>query len=242
VELRLRHGSPGKLDVDVRSDGLVDFTFNRRAFTRIVMRGGRGNDAFSVRDVHGNFFRSERTTLDGGPGSDGLSIAGSPRADRFAVTADRCRLRVVRGSARYGTSGGFPLIARSIEHLSADVLRGPDVVTVGDLSATKLVDLWLALGPLDENDGQPDAVTLAGSNRDDSILLGGRPGVMHVKGLLPRIVIVATEASDRLTVNALAGDDTIDASAVRAGAMMLTLEGGPGTDVIDPGPSDVVRP
>jgi len=38
--------------------------------------------------------------------------------------------------------------------------------------------------------------------------------------------------SDRLTVNALAGDDVVDASGVAAAAMLLTLDGGDGDDIL----------
>jgi Ca2+-binding RTX toxin-like protein len=38
--------------------------------------------------------------------------------------------------------------------------------------------------------------------------------------------------SDRLTVNALAGDDVVDASGVAADAMLLTLDGGDGDDIL----------
>ena len=44
--------------------------------------------------------------------------------------------------------------------------------------------------------------------------------------------------SDRLTVNALAGDDVVDASGVAAGAMLLTLDGGDGDDVLLGGAGD----
>jgi Ca2+-binding RTX toxin-like protein len=42
----------------------------------------------------------------------------------------------------------------------------------------------------------------------------------------------AIAGSDRLTVNALAGDDVIDATGVAATALLLTLSGGDGGDVI----------
>ena len=44
--------------------------------------------------------------------------------------------------------------------------------------------------------------------------------------------------SDRLTVNALAGDDVVDASGVAAGAMLLTLDGGDGDDILLGGDGD----
>ena len=52
-------------------------------------------------------------------------------------------------------------------------------------------------------------------------------------GLAARVNIVGAEAAnDRLTVNALAGDDVEDASGVAAGAIQLTLSGGDGDDVL----------
>ena len=42
----------------------------------------------------------------------------------------------------------------------------------------------------------------------------------------------AIAGSDRLTVNALAGDDVIDATGLAAGSALLTLDGGDGDDVL----------
>ena len=42
----------------------------------------------------------------------------------------------------------------------------------------------------------------------------------------------AEAANDRLTVNALGGDDVVDASGVAAGAIQLTLDGGDGDDIL----------
>ena len=42
----------------------------------------------------------------------------------------------------------------------------------------------------------------------------------------------AEAANDRLTVNALAGDDVEDASGVSGGAIQLTLSGGEGNDIL----------
>ena len=39
-------------------------------------------------------------------------------------------------------------------------------------------------------------------------------------------------ANDRLTVNALAGDDVVEASGLAAGAIQLTADGGDGNDVL----------
>ena len=42
----------------------------------------------------------------------------------------------------------------------------------------------------------------------------------------------AEAANDRLTVNALAGDDVVEASGLAAGAIQLTADGGDGDDVL----------
>jgi Ca2+-binding RTX toxin-like protein len=44
--------------------------------------------------------------------------------------------------------------------------------------------------------------------------------------------------NDRLVVNALAGDDVLDASGVAAGALLLTLDGGDGNDIVIGGDGD----
>jgi Ca2+-binding RTX toxin-like protein len=54
-----------------------------------------------------------------------------------------------------------------------------------------------------------------------------------VIGLAAQVNITGAEAAnDRLTVNALAGDDVVDASGVAAGSTQLTLDGGAGDDVL----------
>ena len=55
-------------------------------------------------------------------------------------------------------------------------------------------------------------------------------------GLAPEIAITTGEAAnDRLTVNGLAGDDVINATAVAADAIALTLDGGNDEDVLSGG-------
>ena len=52
-------------------------------------------------------------------------------------------------------------------------------------------------------------------------------------GLAAQVNVTGAEAAnDRLTVNALAGDDVVDASGLSAGAIQLTLDGGDGDDVL----------
>jgi Ca2+-binding RTX toxin-like protein len=58
----------------------------------------------------------------------------------------------------------------------------------------------------------------------------GQPG--DVDGLAAQVTIAGAETTDKLVVQGLAGDDVLDVSAVGAGAISLTLDGGDGDDVL----------
>ena len=82
-------------------------------------------------------------------------------------------------------------------------------------------------------DGQADTVTVNGTNGVDTVKVTGNGSNAAVTGLPARVNITNTEgANDGLTVNALGGDDTVDASRLAAGAIGLTLNGGLGVDVL----------
>jgi Ca2+-binding RTX toxin-like protein len=70
--IALRLASGGRLVVDVGDNGTANFTFLRSRFTRIVVRGGLGNDRLRINESNGAFTNTERTTLDGGSGIDRL--------------------------------------------------------------------------------------------------------------------------------------------------------------------------
>ena len=67
---------------------------------------------------------------------------------------------------------------------------------------------------------------------------GAGPNV-QVSGLPARVSLSgAIAGSDRLTVNALAGDDVVDATGLAANSALLTLDGGDGDDVLLGGGGD----
>jgi Ca2+-binding RTX toxin-like protein len=54
-----------------------------------------------------------------------------------------------------------------------------------------------------------------------------------VAGLPALVAVTGSEGDkDSLVVNALGGDDTVDASALSAGVVLLTVDGGTGNDVL----------
>src|SRR5262249_45190484 len=107
-----------------------------------------------------------------------------------------------------------------------------DTITVNDLSATgvSLLDLDLN-GSSFTGDGQPDAVTINGSNRDDAVQIAAVDNgtAIAVGGLVPFVKITGAEgADDHLTVNTLGGNATVDTSGLPANQIGLTVNLGDG--------------
>ena len=67
---------------------------------------------------------------------------------------------------------------------------------------------------------------------DDVVVPAGDASGVAVIGLAAQVKITAAEAADRLRVNALAGDDVVDASGLAAGSIRFTADGGDGDDVL----------
>ena len=221
VTLRLQRRARRILEVDVGRLGRAEFRFSRRAFRRIVVRGGRGSDTLRISSANGSFTGSERTAVDGGRGSDVLALVGSRGADSLTVAASGRRLRLTPTSARAGAAAARPVTAGSVEHLDVNPGRGTDAVTVGDLTGARVADVALELGSVTGGDGRPDTVVASGTASGDALSAGGA-ATRVVGGLRWAFGAAHFEASlDRLIVNGLGGADTLD------------LFGSEGADVID---------
>src|SRR5262249_25595414 len=69
-----------------------------------------------------------------------------------------------------------------------------------------------------------------------NILITGDSTAVKISGLAARVNITGAEArTDQLRVNALAGDDVVDASGLTADSIALTVDGGAGNDTITGG-------
>jgi Ca2+-binding RTX toxin-like protein len=81
-------------------------------------------------------------------------------------------------------------------------------------------------------DGQADTVTINGTSGDDVINITENNGVITVSGLATDITIAGFDANvDHLVINGLGGDDVINASGLAAG-ILLTENGGDGSDTL----------
>ena len=121
-----------------------------------------------------------------------------------------------------------------VEGIDFSALGGADNIVVNDLSGTDVIevntDLAVAGG---SGDAAQDTVTVHGTSDDDVALVAGDASGVAVLGLAARVNITGSEAAnDRVPVNALAGDDVVEASSLAAGAILLTEDGGDGNDVL----------
>src|SRR5581483_6135175 len=104
-----------------------------------------------------------------------------------------------------------------------------------DLTGTQVTQVGIDLSGEQPGigDGQPDTVIINGTAGNDHITLSGSGAGVDVVGLTASVTIVGGEPGlDKLIINALGGADIVDTSAVQAGAIDLTLNGGDGNDLL----------
>ena len=198
VTLRLKRRRPGILQVDVKSNGTADFAFRRRAFRRILVKGGKGDDAFGVSDTNGSFLRSERISLGGGSGGDRFVYTGSSGADSLTLTSSRGRFLMKRGSGR-------SLSARRLEQVSIRPEGGADAVAIGNLARSDVNEASVRLG----SDGVADSVLTSATGSDNSLTARRDATRLSLAGLPWTVTVAAVESGDRVALNGGGGADTL---------------------------------
>jgi Ca2+-binding RTX toxin-like protein len=168
-------------------------------------------------------------TVEGQDGKDTLQFNGSNVAENIDISANGQRARFFRDV------GGVLMDLNDIQQINFAALGGADTVVVNDLTGTGVtgvnLDLAATLGG-STGDGLQDAVIVNGTNNTDGISVNRSGGAVHVNGLAAKVTILHSEETDQLRVNALGGDDQMNASALPAGAITLTLDGGDGNDLL----------
>ena len=177
-------------------------------------------------------------TLEGQAGFDRMLFNGANNAENIDVAANGGRVRFFRDVAN------VTMDINDVEAVDFNALGGADRTVVNDLSGTDVTELNLNLaGALGGSggDAQPDSIVVEATNGDDIALVVGDASGVSVIGLPAQVNIAAAEAAnDRLTLNALAGDDVVEASGLRTGSIQLTADGGAGSDVLIGGAGDDV--
>jgi len=83
----------------------------------------------------------------------------------------------------------------------------------------------------DTLEGKADTVIVNATNGADNVVVSGNSSGISVNGLSAVVTISAAQvATDTLQINALAGDDVVNASGLAAGSIKLIADGGSGND------------
>jgi Ca2+-binding RTX toxin-like protein len=222
---------------------------------------GAGDDTFQWDPGDGS------DLVEGQEGADTMLFNGANVAENFDVSADGRRVRFLRNVAN------IDMNLDDVERIDLKALGGADNLVVHDMNGTDLtsIDTDLANPPTTgTDDGAADTVTIEGTMGSDVITAAGQAGAMDIQGLgLATAVSIegASPTTDRVTISAQDGDDVVDASGVKAGTALVTIDlgngddvgiggdgddtilggagddvliGGPGTDTLDGGPGDNV--
>lgn len=201
-----------------------------------IINGGRGSDAAMMGAGDDTFVWNPgdgSDLVEGQDGHDTLQFNGANINEKFDLSANGSRLRLSRDV------GGVTMDVNGTEVVNVAALGGADTLTVNDLSGTDVTNLAIDLaGTPGSGDGQMDTVIVNGTDGDDAVVVVGDSTGVSVLGLSAQVDIVFAELADKLSINALLGDDIIDASGLTAGAISLTENGDDGDDDLVGGDGD----
>jgi Ca2+-binding RTX toxin-like protein len=179
---------------------------------------GAGDDTFVWDPGDGS------DTIEGDAGNDTMLFNGAAGAEQMEASANGSDLRFFR------TQGNVTMDTNGVENVTVEAKGGADTLTVDDLTGTDVRAVNLDLGA---SDGAADHVIVNGTAKADMIAISGGNGSASVTGLTAAVNITSAEpANDKLTVNGLAGTDTIDASGLAASSLQLELNGGDDADTL----------
>ena len=195
-----------------------------------IVIGARGDDTAFLGAGDDTFFWAPgegSDTVEGGFGTDDLAFLGAGAAETVDILANFGRATFFRDIA------SINMDLNDVERIQFTALGGADQVRVHDLTGTEItrigVDLAATLGGT-TGDGAVDSVSVEGTAGVDKISLSSSGAAIGVGGLPWTVSLQHAEATDLLSIDAGAGDDVINAAAVAAGKISLTMSGGAGND------------
>ena len=221
IELNLRAGQPGILEVDENGDGTADFSFDRAGITSIVIKGGSGDDSLRIDESGGVFTDTIPTTFDGGSGDD--TMIGGSGAETFLG----------------GSGDDF-----------VDGNRGNDAAFLGSGADTFRWDPGDGSDTIEGQSGR-DTMLFNGANVAEKVDLSANGGRLRftrdVAGItmdtdgVEQVDFNALGGADTVTVNDLAATDVdrvnVDLAAAGGGGDgavdKVVANGTPGNDAVD---------
>jgi Ca2+-binding RTX toxin-like protein len=187
-------------------------------------RMGAGDDTFIWDPGDGS------DDVDGEDGSDKLLFNGANVAENIDVSArGNGRVRFFRDVASITMDLG------TVEKIEFNALGGADNIVVNNLERGDTIEVALSLEAQvggGVGDGLADTVTVNGTNQADNVEIAGSETSYTVTGLPALVRVVGSEATDQLLLDVARGDDRVNAAALAAGVVKLTVDGGAGDDTI----------
>ncbi|HJQ80407.1 MAG TPA: hypothetical protein VJ828_10655, partial [Lacipirellulaceae bacterium] len=198
-----------------------------------LINGGDGDDTALMGAGDDTFVWNpgdDNDTLEGQTGFDTMLFNGANVAENIDIAANGGRVLFFRDVAN------VVMDLDDVEDIDFTARGGADRIVVNDLSGTDVTEINLNLESTPGSgvgDGQADNVNVFGTNNDDVALVVGDASGTSVLGLAAQVNITGAEsANDRLTINALAGDDVVEASGLAASGIQLTADGGDDDDIL----------
>ena len=204
----------GGVGAEAIQGGAGDDVITPRNGDETSVRGGPGDDTFVWNPGDDN------DTLEGQAGEDTLRFFGANIGEQIELTANGERLRFTRNIA------SVVMDTNELELVDFRALGGADVVTVNDLAATDVTGVFVALAAAGGGgDLAADQVVVNGTAGDDTVTVSGSAGNVSVAGLAAAVAITDAEPTDRLDVNTLPGNDSVDHSGLVPGTIQLYVNG-----------------
>ena len=196
-----------------------------------TVTGGRGSDSAVLGAGNDRFVWNQgdgSDVVDGQSGFDTLEFNGAIGGENISISANGGTHATLARDL-----GTITMDLKSVERIEVTPLAGADSITINDLTGTgvKQIAIDLAL-PGTVGDGQNDSVIVNGTAGGNHINITAVGSMVTVGGLSEQVTIAHAEPGDLLSINGGGGRDTIDASALPAATMLLTLDGGDGNDTI----------
>ena len=189
-----------------------------------AVAGGKGNDTASLGNGNDTFRWDPgdgSDVIDGQNGSDTMLFNGAAVNEDVTLTANEGRLTFFRDV------GKVTMDTDDVETVDFNALGGTDHVTVNDLADTDVtqtnLDLAGTLGG-SAGDGAVDNVVVNGTDGDDTINIDGSRSSVDVTGLATAVSVKHAEPTDLLSVNTLAGKNSVFVNGV-AGVMQVLVDG-----------------
>ncbi|HSU53741.1 MAG TPA: hypothetical protein VLT36_06755 [Candidatus Dormibacteraeota bacterium] len=155
---------------------------------------------------------------------------GANIAEVIDISANGPRLRFTRNVAN------ITMDCDGVEIVQFNALGGADAITVNNLAGTAVKDVNLDLATpagSGTGDNQTDTVIVNATTGNDVVAVTGASGVVSVTGLSAAVNIAGSDPTlDSLIVDLLDGNDVCTAAELQAGMINLTINGGPGADLI----------